>query len=200
MRKWTIYIAVAALVLGGGGWLILQRQSARSAGNEQLTETAIVQRGDVTITVDAAGSLASPTEFKLSFPVAGRIYEIPVAERQAVKQGDLLARLEGNVQAEADFQALFSDAGVAQTELALTHVQDALTYAVDDLAYLIGVEAYHWEGQLKQAVERLAALNEDPSATAEQKIEAQKTVEVARGWRDYYRELNIKKLEKEYED
>ena len=43
-------------------------------------------------------------------------------------------------------------------------------------------------------------LNEDPNATAEQKIEAQKAVEAARGWRNYYREVNIKKLEKEYEN
>jgi len=200
MRKWIIYLVVAVLILGGGGWLIMKRQSAQSAASNQATETAVVQRGDLSVTVDAAGSLASPTEFTLAFPVAGKIHEIFVSEGKTVTKGDLLARLEGNIQAEADFQALFSGAGVAQTELALTHAQDALTYTVDDLAYLIGVEAYHWEGQLKQAEERLAALNEDPIATAKQKVEAQKAVEVARGWRDYYRELNIKKLEKEYED
>lgn len=200
MRKWIIYLVVAALVLGGGYWLILQRQAAGSAASNQATETAVVQRGDISITMDASGNLVSPTESSLAFPVAGKIHEIFIDEGQTVTEGDLLARLEGNIQAEADFQALFSEVGVARAELALTHAQDALTYTVDDLAYLIGVEGFHWEGQLKQAEETLAALNEDPSATAEQKMEAQKTVEVARGWRDYYRELNIKKLEKEYED
>ena len=46
MRKWTLYIIVAALILGGGGWLILQRQSANSATSNQTVETAVVQRGD----------------------------------------------------------------------------------------------------------------------------------------------------------
>jgi multidrug efflux pump subunit AcrA (membrane-fusion protein) len=200
-RKNTLVAFVAIGVIATLGIMVARQVAAsRAASESTATETAIVQRGDVTITVDAAGSLASPTEFTLAFPVAGKIHEIFVSEGKTVAKGDLLARLEGNIQAEADFQALFSKVGVARAELALTHAQDALTYSVDDLAYLIGVEAYHWEGQLKQAEERLAVLNEDSSATAEQKSEAQKAVEVARGWRDYYRELNIRKLEKEYED
>jgi RND family efflux transporter MFP subunit len=200
-RKNTLVAFVAIGIIAALGIMVSRQVAARRAASESpATETAMVQRGDVTITVEAAGSLASPTKFTLVFPVAGRIYEIPVAEGQAVEQGDLLARLEGNLQAETDFQALFSDAGIAQAELALTHAQDALAYAVDDLAYLIGVDAYHWEEQLKQAEERLAALDQNPNATVRQKIEAQKAMEEARGWRDYYRELNIKKLEKEYKD
>ena len=202
MIKWkNALVAFAVVVIAVLGIVVARQLAVRDAISESpAIETAVVQRDDISITMDASGSLASSTEFSLAFPVAGKIHEIFVSEGQLVAKGDLLARLEGNIQAEADFQALFSDVGVARAELALTHAQDALTYTVDDLAYLIGVEGFHWEGQLKQAEERLAALNENPSATAEQKMEAQKTVEVARGWRDYYRELNIKKLEKEYED
>lgn len=198
MRKWTLYIVIAALILGGGGWLILQHQSANSAPSHQPTETAIVQRGELSVTVEAAGSLAPSTEFTLAFPVAGKVYEMPVVEGQTVKQGELLARLEENIQAEADFQTLFTDVGVAQAELALTNAQDSLAHTVDHLAYLIGLDAYYWEKQLAQTEEMLAALNQDPNATTEQKVEAQKWMDEARGWRDYYRELNIKKLEKEY--
>ena len=200
MRKWTIYIIVAALILGGGYWLILQRQAAGSAASDQLTETAIVERGDLSITVEAAGSLTPPNEFNLAFPVAGKVYEIPVVEEQTVKQGDLLARLEGNLQAETDFQALFSEAGITQSELAFINAQDALTYAVDDLAYLIGSDAYHWEIQLGQAEETLEALNQDSNATVEQKAAAEEQVEVARGWRDYFRELRIEELEIKYKE
>lgn len=201
MSKKNTLVTFAVIVIAALGFAGYQQIVAKRATAETpATETAVVERGDISITLEASGSLASPAEWMLAFPVAGTIHEILVTEGQMVRKGDLLARLEGNIQAEADFQALFSDAGIARAELALTRAQDALTYAVDDLAYLIGVEAYHWEGQLKQAEERLAALNEDPSATAEQKVEAQKAVDEARGWRDYYRELNIKKLEKEYED
>ena len=73
-----------------------------------------------------------------------------------------------------------------------------MAHTVDDLAHLIGLDAYYWEKQLAQAEETLAALNQDPNATTEQTASAESQVGVARGWRDYFRELNIKKLEKEY--
>ena len=176
----------------------MQRQSANSATSNQTVETAVVQRGDLSVMVEAAGSLTASTEFTLAFPVTGNLYEVAIIEGQPVEKGDVLARLDNNVQAEADFQVLFSDAGIAQAELALLNSQDALTYAIDDLAYLIGLDAYYWEKQLSQAEETLAALTQDLNATTEQKASAEKQVGVARNWRNYYRELNISKLEKEY--
>jgi multidrug efflux pump subunit AcrA (membrane-fusion protein) len=203
MRKWTIYIVIASLFLGGAGWLIMKRQSAQSAASDQPTETAIVQRGDLAVNIDAIGSLASPTEFALAFSTAGKVSGILVAEGQTVKKGDLLARLEESFQAEYDFQALFSDAGIAQSELALINAQSALDYAVGDLAYLIGLDAYYWEKQLGQAEEMLIALNQDSNANVDQETAAEEKLEVARGWRDYFLELNIKELEsvkyKEYD-
>ena len=198
MRKWTLYFIVAALILGGGGWLILQRQSANSATSNQTAETAVVQRGDLSVMVEASGSLAASTEFTLAFPVTGNLYEVAIIEGQPVKKGDVLARLENNIQAEADFQSSFTDAGIAQSELTAINSQEALSYAIDDLVYLIGVDAYYWEKQLAQAEGRLATLNQDTNTAIEQKTEAQKEVDEARNWRNYYRELNISKLEKEY--
>ena len=198
MRKWTLYIIVAALILGGGSWLILQRQSANSAVSNQPAETAVVQHGDLSITVEAAGSLTASTEFTLAFPVNGNLYEVTIIEGQSVKKGDVLARLEDNIQAEADFQSLFTDAGIAQSELTAINSREALSYTIDDLVYLIGVDAYYWEKQLAKTEEGLATLNQDTNATVEQKTEVQKEVDEARSWRDYYRELNISKLEKEY--
>lgn len=191
----TTLVALLAIVGVGTSCQIVNEPAVSES---QAAETVIIQRGDLSMTLDAAGSLVSPTEFTLAFPVAGRLDEIDIVEGQAVEQGDVLARLDTNGQAEADFQALFSDAGILQSELALLHSRDALTDAVDDLAYLIGLDAYYWEGQLAQAEELLGSLADDPNATNGQKIDAQKRVDDARGWRDYYREVNIKKLEKEY--
>lgn len=119
-NKWIITILVLALILGGGGWLVLQRQSARSAGNDQPTETAVVQRGDLSITVEAAGSLVPPVEVALAFKSAGRLAEVPAVKGQTVEAGDVLARLETKdlelqvVQAEATL--VQAEAKLAQTE------------------------------------------------------------------------------------
>ena len=115
MSKKNIWIVVVVIVIAALGFMGYRQIAAKKASAEApATETAVVQRGDLSVTVEAAGSLTPPTEITLAFPVAGKLYEIPVSEGQTVKQGDLLARLEDNIQAEADFQALFTHAGVAQ--------------------------------------------------------------------------------------
>lgn len=162
-----------------------------------MTETAVVERGDLSVTVEAAGSLTPPTEITLAFPVAGKLYEIPVSEGQTVKQGDLLVRLEDNIQAEADFQALFTSAGVAQSELAAVNAQEALDDAINDLKYLIGSVTYYWEEQLAQSEQTLITLNADSNVNTEQKAEAQKTVDDMHRKRDYFLAQNIDYLEKE---
>lgn len=192
---WTVAIVVVIAALGLLGYR--QVAAKKEAAEVSTTETAVVQRGELTVTVEAAGSLTPPTEITLSFPVAGKLYEVSVIEGQAVKQGDLLARLEDNIQAEADFQALFTDAGVAKAELAVAYAKEAFDDALGDLKYRIGTVTYYWEGQLKQAEETLAALIADPNASAEQKAAAQKAVDEARVKRDYFLEQNLDYLEDE---
>ena len=195
MKKWLITLIIVALIAGGGFFGYQRIVTKRAAAETPSLETAIVQRGDLAVTEVGNGSLIPQTEFILAFPINGKVDEFSVTEGQMVKQGDLLAWLEGNIQAEADFQALFSEAGVAQAELALFNAQIALNNAVDGVAYLIGLDAWWWEKQLDLAEEKLTALNQDPHATPEQITAAKREVEIARGWRDYYRELHITKLQ-----
>ena len=198
MSKKNLLITAVVIVIAVAGFAAYRQSAARKTSAETTaTETAVVERGDLSITVEAAGSLTPPTEMKLAFPVAGKLYEIPVAEGQTVEQGELLARLEDNVQAEGDFQTLFTDAGVLQAELAAANAQEELVDATDYLKYRIGSGTYYWEGQLKQAEEMLAALDADPNASAEQKAEAQKTVDKARSKQEYLLQENIAYLEKE---
>ncbi|MFZ5922971.1 MAG: efflux RND transporter periplasmic adaptor subunit [Chloroflexota bacterium] len=189
-----VFIIITAAA-GFAGYRSLAAE--KMAADVPAAETVVVRRGDISINVEAAGSLAPSAEFTPAFPVAGRIYEMAVVEGQAVKQGDVLARLEGNIQAEADFRDLFSDAGVIQAELAVLNATDKVNHAIDDVAYLIGLDAWWWEKQLDHAEEKLAALDQDPHGTPEQITAAKREVELARGWRDYYRELYILKLESE---
>ena len=199
MNKKNILIVSIVVVIAVLGFMAFRQVAAKKAAavESSATETAVVERGDLSVTVEAAGSLTPPTEITLAFPVAGKLYEIPVLEGQAVKQGDLLARLEDNIQAEADFQALFTAAGGARVELAVANAEEALGDALGDLKYRIGTATYYWEEQLKQAEETLAALDADPNASVEQKAEAQKVVDEARVKRDYFLEQNLDYLEKE---
>jgi len=198
MSKKNIWIISIVIVIAALGFIAMRQIAAKKAAAETpATETAVVERGDLSVTVEAAGSLTPPTEITLAFPVAGKLYEIPVSEGQTVKQGDLLARLEDNIQAEADFQALFNSAGVAQSELAAVNAQESLDDAINDLKYLIGSVTYYWEDQLAQAEQTLITLNTDSNVNTEQKSEAQKTVDDMHRKRDYFLAQNIDYLEKE---
>ena len=198
MSKKNIWIVAVIIVIAALSFMGYRQIAAKKASAQSpATETAVAQRGDLFVAVEASGSLTSPTGITLAFPGAGKLYEIPVTEGQTVKQGDLLARLEDNIQAEADFQALFSDAGILQAELAAADAQEALVDATDYLKYRIGSGTYYWEGQLKQAEETLAALNADPNASVEQKAEVQEAVDYARHKQKYLLQENIAYLEKE---
>ena len=94
MKKWLIPLIVIALiaVLGFVGY---RRISARRAtATAPALETALVRRGDLVVTVEATGSLVSPSEVTLSFSSGGQVAEVLVAEGQDVEAGETLARLD----------------------------------------------------------------------------------------------------------
>jgi len=122
MRKWIIYIVIAALILSGGGWLIMKRQSAQSVVSDQPTETAAVQRGDLIMSVDASGSLTPRVEVSLAFTAGGRVAEVLVAEGQSVEADQPLLRLDTT---ELEWQ-------VEQSRLSLSIAEYDLSDARDD--------------------------------------------------------------------
>jgi hypothetical protein len=60
----------------------------------ELAETAVVRRGTLLVTVDAASSLAPGAEVSLSFSSGGRVAKVLVEEGLVVEAGQPLARLE----------------------------------------------------------------------------------------------------------
>lgn len=157
-------------------------------------QTAKVRTGDLVITASGAGTVLPVMQVVLGFRAAGVVSELNVSNGDAVTTAQVLARLEDNLQAEADFQALFSADGLAQAELARSNAQVGLDDAILNLKYVLGSDAYYWDTQLKHAEASLAALNADATATVEQKAEATKAIEQARLKYGYFLDLNIRAL------
>ena len=184
-------IVVVLLVAAGAYFAWPQAESVAATPELQTTK---VRTGDLTITASGAGTVLPAAQVDLAFRTGGVLTELNATVGDVVQRGEVLARLEGSVQAEADFQSLFTDAGLAQAELAAINTQEALDDATNDLKYLLGADAYYWDLQLKQAEVTLAALNADPAASATQKAEAQAVVDQALLKRDYFLDKNIKYL------
>jgi multidrug efflux pump subunit AcrA (membrane-fusion protein) len=166
-RKTAVLIALLAL-LATAGVAYLLRRGAEAATVEPALQTAKVRRGDLVVTASGAGTVVPAAEVELSFRSVGVLAELNVSAGDAVKSAEVLARLESNIQNEADFQALFTMEGVAQAQLAMLEAETALADAENAVIYLIGSDAWYWEKQM--AAE---------SATAAE-------VETARGKRDYF--------------
>ena len=64
-----------------------------TAGNIQIVRAVKVARGDLSVTVDATGTVKPYNRVEIKAPIAGRIDEVLVREGDEVKQGQVLARM-----------------------------------------------------------------------------------------------------------
>ncbi|MFN2285896.1 MAG: biotin/lipoyl-binding protein, partial [Anaerolineae bacterium] len=97
-KKWWMIVVILALAGAGyGGYALYGRFTAQqnvAAAAEAETETVIVKRGTLRMTVDGGGSLSPDQEVAVSFANGGNVVEILVDIGDEVKAGDVLARLD----------------------------------------------------------------------------------------------------------
>lgn len=94
-----ILIAVVLLaVFGAAGWFGFQRFQARRTALADVPsyETVAVERGSISSTVSATGSIEPEAEVALSFRASGRVEQVLVSVGQPVEAGQLLAQLDVN--------------------------------------------------------------------------------------------------------
>ena len=120
------------------------------AAEAPALQTAKVRMGDLVITASGAGTVVPTSQLDLGFRTSGVLTELNVVVGDSVQAAQVLAKLEENIQAEADFQMLFTAEGVARAELALVSAQDALVVAEGSVVYLIGSDAWYWQEQLER--------------------------------------------------
>jgi len=170
-KRWIV--ATAVVLIAGLGVVGYQRIAAQQATVEEPTETAVVQRGTLAVTIDATGSLAPHSEVSLSFSSSGQVAEVLVEEGQQVEAGDPLIRLDDvdarEAVAEAELQVtqeesdlalaqIEAEAGVAQADL------DAAQAEYDETAALsarVGDQLASARINLERAQDALADAQEN---------------------------------------
>ena len=146
----TIFITLFAALALIAAVVFFARPTTSEAAEVPALQTAKVRTGDLVVTASGAGTVLPAAQVDLAFRSSGVVAELNAAIGDSVQNQQVLARLEENIQAEADFQALFTAEGVAQAQLALIAAQDALVTAQNDVIYLIGSDAWYWQGQLEK--------------------------------------------------
>jgi HlyD family secretion protein len=123
-RGWIIVVAVVVVAgLTYVGIRVPQRVSAgRAAAQAAGTETAVVRRGSLQVTVGASGSLSPKDEVPLSFQSGGQVAEVLVEVGDVVQAGDALARLDDTSARQAVAEAQLS-VQEAQANLNSTRIE-----------------------------------------------------------------------------
>jgi len=98
-------IAIILIGLAGCSLLLAGCNNGKDATTAQQTRTASVTRGNLTLDITAAGNLALSQTEDLAFEVAGTVVEVNVSVGDAVKKGDVLAKLDTSEQ-ESQFRTL----------------------------------------------------------------------------------------------
>jgi HlyD family secretion protein len=189
-KKWWIIIAIVGVIvcLGYVAFSAFQRASQRAMA-DSVTETAVVERGTIRVSIDGSGSLAAGDEVALAFSSGGEVAEVPVEVGDVVQAGDVLARLDD---AEAREAVADAELQVAQAEidLALTRAEVELGLAQADLdaAQASYEEAVALAGRTgDQLASSRVSLQQAQDALAEARANYNQAWDPARDW-----ELNVK--------
>jgi HlyD family secretion protein len=111
-RSPAIVVGLAVLVVVAGAWFA----RSRSAHQAPRYRTALVERGDVSATVSATGTVQPVEQVEVGSQVSGTVYRLNADYNSVVEQGQVLCELE-----PAAFRARSAqnEASVARAEAAL---------------------------------------------------------------------------------
>src|SRR5512141_3471421 len=90
MSKKTVVWALVVIAAGVGVFFLIGSRGKPEA----KYRTAVVDKGDITQTVTATGSVSAVTTVKVGSQVSGIISKLHVDFNSQVKKGDLLAELD----------------------------------------------------------------------------------------------------------
>ena len=142
MNKRTRILLLVALGVVVVGFFLYRRLTAASQSETAAIQTATVERGTLTATVDAAGTLKAPQAAVAAWRTSGVVSSIPVELGDSVKAGDLLMKLDPSsldrtvIQAQADLIAAqqdLADLRAGPTDLELAQAQLAVADARQEL-------------------------------------------------------------------
>lgn len=179
-KKWVwllLLVVLLAVGIGSAFWL-------KKSDNPQY-RTAKIERGTLTASVAASGTLAPVVSVQIGSQVSGQLKEVLVDFNSIVKKGDLIARIDPETfeykvrQAQADLdaakaQVLTQQATIAAQRATLSQIQVSLADARRDLERKEQLQAKNFISGADVDKARATA-----NALAEQVKAAQAQVEVA---------------------
>jgi RND family efflux transporter MFP subunit len=177
--RWVAWLVVL-LLLGGAGvgaWKWVTRERPIEVQVATVTERAAGMQAAV---LNASGYVTARRRATVSSKITGKVVEVNVEEGMAVKQGQILARLDdANPRASlalAEAQADSAKQAIEENEVRLAQARVTLNRNTQLLKTGVGTQADLEQAKLDvdSTIARIAALNEQIKV-AERQVEVQKT-------------------------
>jgi HlyD family secretion protein len=118
MRRW-IWLGVLAVALVGG--VAAFRPKGKPAEDKDKVKTAKAEVGDVQVRVTEVGSVEPLVKVDVKSALSGKVVELLVREGDAVKRGQILARVEPDVNQARDLAQVKNS--VSETEISLSEAR-----------------------------------------------------------------------------
>lgn len=123
-RTWLILVLVILAAGGGAGyyyWTLQTKAASKAATNttttSDITYTATVRQGNISISVSGSGTLAAGQENALAFSTSGTVASVNVQVGDQVKKGDELAQLADLAKLQANIDSAVQNLTSAQLAL-----------------------------------------------------------------------------------
>ena len=171
MKKWIIIIVVIVLVIGGGVILLRRRGNGEGGNGGPMAQssTAKVERGDITISVDATGTIEPLITVEVRCKASGAITMLYADEGDTLAMDDLIAEIEKKyTQADVDR----AKADLKSAEARLTQAETNIRLQTEQSK----IQIEQAQENVKEAQIRLDKLREDVQL---EKIANQRSVEQA---------------------
>ncbi|MBI4295347.1 MAG: HlyD family efflux transporter periplasmic adaptor subunit [Chloroflexi bacterium] len=188
--RWLVFLVLSALLVGSG---TLGCSRLRSSGEPKATSEAVeVQRGNLSLTVSASGSIYFPNTTALSFSspltsgaVSGNVVEVDVNIGDQVEEGQTLARIndapykKAELQAEANLQS----AQIALDKAVTPYTAEDMLRAENDVASArntLALAKSNLAMAQAQAASNLAAAQQDQAQAEAAVRAAQAALDIAK--------------------
>jgi len=119
VRRW-IWIGVLGLAVAGGGFA-LTRPKDKLGEEKDKVKTAKAEVADVQVRVTEVGSVEPDVKVDVKSVLSGKVVELLVREGDRVKRGQVLARVEPDVNQARDLSQVKN--AVSEAEIALTEAK-----------------------------------------------------------------------------
>ena len=128
-NKWIIITIIVVIALGLGGFLLRGKlvSATKDTANGQAAsdiKTAVVERGDISVTIDATGTIKPLNIIDVNSKASGKILELLVDAGDYVEKDEIIARIETTyVQVDVDQAKADLNASKARLEQAEINIQ-----------------------------------------------------------------------------